>query len=156
MVRVASDIADLGWALVTVQHNQWSWSHTIGLAERGLPELVIANLKVDFAKETLHTVAGGLTVGLSFENLGEISDLTFGDVHRNHLRNGLVSAWDGYYSHPDKAPRLATTDFLQVIPGPTYFCKTNQRRKLDLSSPDTSILGINRPQHFAGAGRRAA
>ena len=49
------------------------------------------------------------------------------------LRDGLVAAWEERYS------MAATTgDFLQVVPGPSWFCEHHARQVRRLDDPDAA------------------
>lgn len=112
-----------------------SWTYTIGALESwARPELIVVDIDAETQVQLLRAVADGyVTSGEILPSTLELLDVELVAVDEQHFRDGLVAAWEERYS------MAATTgDFLQVVPGPSWFCEHHARQVRRLDDPDAA------------------
>ncbi|MEZ5247241.1 MAG: DUF4262 domain-containing protein [Acidimicrobiales bacterium] len=104
------------------------WTYTVGAFESwDQPELIVVDIEPAIQKALIQAV------GEDYVDFGEISpqtlellDVELVTVDASHFDDGLVAAWEGRYSMA-----ASTGDFVQLLPGPSWFCgdcRPRQRR----------------------------
>lgn len=106
------------------------WTYTIGAFESwDQAELIVVDIEAGIQKALVHAV------GQDYVDHGEIRpstldllDIGLATVDESHFRDGLVAAWEGRYSMA-----ASTGDFVQLVPGPSWFCEgcAHRVRRLD-------------------------
>ena len=106
------------------------WSYTIGAFESwDQPELLIVDIDPAAQKLLIAAVAD------DYVDHGEISgstvdllDVELVVVDESHFAGGMVAGWEDRYSMS-----AAAGDFVQIVPGPSWFCRAHQGlvRRLD-------------------------
>lgn len=108
------------------------WTYTIGCRESwDRPELLIVDVVADVQAILLQAVADDYVVhgALRADSLATL-DVEVVAVDASHFRDGLVAAWEHRY-----AMAARTGDFLQVVPGPSWFCDHHAGRVRRLDRP---------------------
>lgn len=124
------------------------WTYTIGLTETcGHPDLICIEIEPDVQRALVAAVAAIVVDTGSPPDPGSLAelDVELVEVHPRHLRGDLVDRWTQRYRHkPDEG------EFLQVLPGSSYFCACHAAvvRRLDDPRP-FGVPGPNRAQRRA-------
>jgi Domain of unknown function (DUF4262) len=95
-----------------------AWTYTIGARESwSRPELIMIDTDADTQRLLIRALADDYAMfGDIRTSTGRMLDLELVPVHEAHFRCGLVAAWEERYSMS-----AAAGDFLQVVPGPSWF-----------------------------------
>ncbi|PPK92193.1 uncharacterized protein DUF4262 [Kineococcus xinjiangensis] len=110
-------IADHGWMVMAVPEGEGApgFSHTVGLTERRLPEVIVYGLAPDVALQLLNDVAGRMAAGEEFADGQPIAGLLRGDhVLSLHdairLTDPLGAAFQLYGEEDVRVRQLAVPD----------------------------------------------
>jgi len=114
--HTAQLIDEGGWRLLAV--GGWKpWTYTIGLAERGHPELVA----VGPPQATGRLLDEAAALAMDGRPLSEGSALTVldqsvqvGAVHPRHIERGLVAGWFDYYVWAGRRPALKVLELVRA------------------------------------------
>lgn len=101
------------------------WTYTVGITESwGRPELLMVDVEPEVQAMLIKAVADDhIDHGDVRPSTLDLLDVELVVVDERHFRNGMVATWEDRYS------RSATTgDFLQVVPGPGWFCEHHAAR----------------------------
>ena len=113
-------IAEGRWSLMAVTDHR-PWTYTIGLADHGLPELVMLGPNRRAAK-VLDDLAGQLLAGLGLEVGTRVTangeHLLIGAVHRDHVERGLVATWVAFHEWAGLPMRMQLFQVLTESDGP--------------------------------------
>ena len=114
------------------------WTYTLGAYESwDQPELLIVD--IDAATQSAEALALKVTHPLlhDYVDLGEIQPATLDlldveliAVDASFFHDGLVAAWESRYNLS-----AVTGDFVQIVPGPSWFCETCVDRVRRLDAP---------------------
>ena len=129
------------------------WSYTIGLNESiGHPDLICLDVETSIQEALLADVGERIMDGF----LPSKAELRAGDiellaVHPTHLAGDLVAQWCKRYR---RLP--AEGDFVQIVPGRSFFCSCHVGRVRRLDGPTVTALhrGPNRQQRRAAKRHR--
>lgn len=99
-------IQRVGWAVVPVlgKRPSTSWAYTIGLVERGHPEIVTVGHAAEAAGRLLNSLGRMVSEGQQFGEEGQATnmmnaDYRFVPVAPDHFeRHGTFALWTNYYS----------------------------------------------------------
>src|SRR5690606_35727593 len=105
--RIGSRIETRGWTLLPVGEEPPTWVYTIGLTDRGHPELVMTDTKIETAVDVLDHLARRVCAGERFDTatgalcwgaLGWGGPVGLLDVHPSHVEHGLINFCLAYYA----------------------------------------------------------
>jgi Domain of unknown function (DUF4262) len=155
-------IVRFGWTMIGVDDSPagQAWTYTVGLADRGHAELVVAGVAIDRAMVVLSDLATRVIEGqvLDADRVTCLDDqeAALRDVHPTHVERGLVGAWQSYYAwRGSPAPPLRVQ---QVVLPDTEFCRCHGGRqpRLDLAASTFGSAGPNRAERRVLRRRRGA
>ncbi len=115
-----------------------SWTYTIGLIENfGHPELLCVQISANTQAELVHALGTAVVENgeLPAEALQDL-DVELRPVHEDHLDGDLVASWRNRYA--GRPP--ARGEFLQVVPGPSWFCRCHEGSVQHLDDPTPLII----------------
>ena len=95
------------------------WTYTVGAFESwDQPELLVIDVESEMQRTLVDVVAEDYVVfgEVRASTLVEL-DLELVTVDETHFRDGLVASWEHRYSLA-----ASTGDFVQILPGPSWFC----------------------------------
>lgn len=129
------------------------WSYTIGLQEAiGHPDLICIDVATSLQEALLADIGRSIIDGFP-PTKAELraADIELLPVHPSHLAGDLVAQWR---RRQNRLP--AEGDFLQILPGLSYFCSCHAGRLQRLDGPTIRIAnrGPNRQQRRAARRRR--
>lgn len=129
------------------------WSYTIGLQEAiGHPDLICIDVETSLQEALLSDIGRSIIDGFP-PTKAELraADIELLPVHPSHLAGDLVAQWR---RRQNRLP--AEGDFLQILPGLSYFCSCHAGRLQRLDGPTIRIAnrGPNRQQRRAARRRR--
>lgn len=145
-----------GWTAVSVYEPGGgpTWTYTIGLADRGHPELLVADAKVERAMAVITDLATRVVGGESLADAPSVTYLdedeaALRDVHAVHIERGLVGSWEGYYHwRGGPVPPLRVR---QVVLPDSEFCPCHQgtQPRLDMGWTHYGAVTPNRTERRA-------
>jgi Domain of unknown function (DUF4262) len=152
-----------GWTAVSVYERGGgpTWTYTIGLADRGHPELLVANAKIERAMAVITDLATRVVGGESLADAEWVTYLdddeaALCDVHPVHVERGLVGSWQRYYDwRGGSVPALRVRQV--VLPDDEFCgCHKGTQPRLDMGwtffgavTPDRTERRARRPQSRA-------
>ena len=107
-----------GFMMIHVEDDP-PWTYTVGAFESwDQPELIVVDIEATIQKALVQAVAE------DYADFGEIRaetldllDVELVTVDESHFAEGLVGGWEARYSMS-----ASTGDFVQVVPGRSWFC----------------------------------
>lgn len=108
-----------GYLIQKVVDEDESWTYTVGLDESwGHPDLVCVDIVQDVQVALIRALASEIAERGEIESqvLDDL-DLELVTVDESHFADGMVGVWERRYDR-----RALTGDFLQIVPGPSWFC----------------------------------
>ena len=111
------------------------WTYTIGAHESwSRPELIVLDIDAGAQARLIRAVADDyLTFAEIRPSTLELLDIELVTVHEAHFGGGLVAAWEERYSLS-----ATTGDFLQIVPGRSWFCDRHEAMVRRLDDPSSS------------------
>jgi Domain of unknown function (DUF4262) len=131
-LRIA--VQGFGFAIIATD-GQVPWLYTVGLTDRLHPELVVAGIRIETARELITRLGERVLAGerLRAGTVVEESGDTFGlvEVHQSRLAAGLCATWKAYHQATPGPGRLSA---LQVAIPDEWFCRCHAgaQPRLDL------------------------
>lgn len=128
-----------GFQLLQVESDP-PWTYTIGVRESWeQPELLVVDIDAAPQADLIRAVADDyLCFGEIRQSTLELLDVELVTVDEAHFADGLVAAWEDRYSMS-----ATTGDFLQIVPGRSWFCECHAAMVRRLDDPD--VLPAPRP-----------
>lgn len=106
------------------------WTYTVGIRESWTrPELLMVDIDAEVQAILILAVADDLAAhGDIRPDTLELLDVELATVDEAHFRDGMVGVWEDRYSMSAR-----TGDFVQIVPGPSWFCERHAAavRRLD-------------------------
>lgn len=106
------------------------WTYTIGARESwNRPELLMVDVEAGLQATLIRAVADDYVEhGEIARSTLDLLDIELVVVDEWHFRDGMVGVWEDRYSRS-----AATGDFVQIVPGPGWFCRHHAAlvRRLD-------------------------
>ncbi|MCP3937537.1 MAG: DUF4262 domain-containing protein [Actinomycetia bacterium] len=117
---------------VAAEGRRPSWAYSVGLGESfDLPDLLCVDIEDETQASLISDIGSRVrSLGSYDESYLDHRDVELIPVHPSHLRGGLVAVWSDRY---DRLPRAG--EFLQVVPGPSWFCDCHAHSMRRLDSP---------------------
>ncbi len=115
------------------------WTYTVGLNEQfDHPDLLCVQVKAELQERLTSFIGQAIVEGSGSFNPDDLEglDVELVPIHPRHLRQDLVATWvDRYMRFP------VSGDFLQIVPGPSWFCSCHASQVQRLDSPKPMDLG---------------
>lgn len=128
-----------GYLIQQVTDEYHPWTYTVGIQENhGQAELLCVDIDLAAQARLVKTLADDVArCGRVREVLLRALDVELVEVDEAHLRDDLVVVWEDRY---DRSAQRG--DFLQIVPGPSWFCDHHAQEVRRLDDPATHPSGV--------------
>lgn len=132
------------------------WIYTIGLTERGHPELIVAGVEWPTAASLVDAIADRVLAGERFDSAASVDvaghTLEVVRVHERHWEDSTFSVWHDYYFAFGPAPDPSA---LQLLLPAEFFCPCHggTQRRLRLDRAATNLQAMTDSRHGRRRGK---